>query len=282
MFAIVAHRLSVTNAALLAAVWPGEPASQLTPDEALSIMRPGDVALGRLDVLPSVDGVEPGLEALRALEARGVTMLYGPEALMRAHDKLLTAQVLEAAGLPHPETRLAVPGAPLPVVDEPVVLKPRFGSWGREVILCTDRRTLAATLQDFHRHPWYPRTGALVQELIPPLGRDLRVLVAGGRVVGAIQRVAAPGEWRTNVALGGHRVAVSDPPADACELALLAAEACDADLVGVDLLPRDDGWVIIEVNGAVDFTAEYAAGDVFAEVARVLAEVAEPPLEAVS
>ena len=60
MFAIVAHRLSVTNAALLAAVWPGEPAAQLTPDEALSIMRPGDVVLGRLDVLPSVDGVEPG------------------------------------------------------------------------------------------------------------------------------------------------------------------------------------------------------------------------------
>ena len=195
-------------------------------------MRPGDVALGRLDVLPSVDGVEPGLEALRALEARGVIVLNGPEALMRAHDKLLTAQVLEAAGLPHPETRLAVPGAPLPVVDEPVVLKPRFGSWGREVILCSDRRALAATLQDFHRHPWYPRTGALVQELIPPCGRDLRVLVAGGRVVGAIQRVAAPGEWRTNVALGGHRVAVSEPPADACELALLAAEACDADLVG--------------------------------------------------
>ena len=77
-----------------------------------------------------------------------------------------------------------------------------------------------------------PRTGALVQELIPPCGRDLRVLVAGGRVVGAIQRVAAPGEWRTNVALGGHRVAVSEPSADACELALLAAEARDADLVG--------------------------------------------------
>ena len=73
-------------------------------------MRPGDVVLGRLDVLPSVDGVEPGLEALRALEVRGVIVLNGPEALMRAHDKLLTAQVLAAAGLPHPETRLAVAG----------------------------------------------------------------------------------------------------------------------------------------------------------------------------
>ena len=282
MFAIVAHRLSVTNAALLAAVWPGEPAGQLTPDEALSVMRPGDVALGRLDVLPSVDGVEPGLEALRELEARGVTVLNGPETLMRAHDKLLTAQVLAAAGLPHPETRLAVAGAPLPAVDGPVVVKPRFGSWGREVILCTDRRVLAGTLHDFGRHPWFPRTGALIQELIPPCGHDLRVLVAGGRVVGAIQRVAAPGEWRTNVALGGHREAVSEPPAEACELALLAAEACDADLVGVDLLPCDGGWVIIELNGAVDFTAEYADGDVFAAVAAALTAVAEPPLEAVS
>jgi [lysine-biosynthesis-protein LysW]---L-2-aminoadipate ligase len=282
VFAIVAHRLSVTNAALLAAVWPGEPAAQLTPDEALSILRPGDVALGRLDVLPSVDGIEPGLEALRELESRGVTVLNGPEALRRAHDKLMTAQVLAAAGLPHPATRLAVAGAPLPLVDGPVVVKPRFGSWGREVILCTDRRMLAATLHDFGRHPWYPRTGALVQELIPPRGRDLRVLVAGGRVVGAIERVAAPGEWRTNVALGGRREAVSEPPADACELALLAAAAADADLVGVDLLPREGGWVIIELNGAVDFTAEYADGDVFALVAGALAGVAEPPLEAVS
>jgi [lysine-biosynthesis-protein LysW]--L-2-aminoadipate ligase len=281
VFAIVAHRLSVTNAALLAAVWPGAPAAQLTPEEALSLLRPGDVALGRLDVLPSVDGVEPGLEALRALEARGVIVLNGPEALMRAHDKLLTAQVLAAAGLPHPETRLAVPGAPLPEVEGPVVVKPRFGSWGREVLLCPDGHTVAATLHDMGRHPWFSRTGALVQELIPPCGHDLRVLVAGGRVVGAVQRVAAPGEWRTNVALGGHREAVSDVPPVARELALLAAVACDADLVGVDLLPRGDGWVIIELNGAVDFTAEYADGDVFAAAAGALAAVAEPPLEAV-
>src|SRR4051794_13044701 len=223
VFAIVAHRLSVTNAALLAAVWPGEPAAQLTPEEALSTMRAGDVALGRLDVLPSVDGVEPGLEALRELEVRGVTVLNGPEALMRAHDKLLTAQVLAAAGLPHPETRLAVPGAPLPEVDGPVVVKPRFGSWGREVILCPDGRGLAATLHDFTRHPWYPRTGALVQELIPPRGHDLRVLVAGGRVVGAIQRVAAPGEWRTHGPHPSRRHSRPKAPARAGHMARPAA-----------------------------------------------------------
>jgi RimK family alpha-L-glutamate ligase len=279
VFAIVAHRLSLTNAAIVGAASPGAAAAQLTPQEALMLLRPGDVALGRLDVLATVDGVEPGLDALHALESRGVTVLNGPEALLRAHDKLLTAQVLAAAGLPHPLTRLALPLAPVPDLKAPVVVKPRFGSWGREVLLCQDRRALEGTLHDLQRHPWFSRTGALVQELVPPPGRDLRVLVAGGRVIGAIQRVAASGEWRTNVALGGHREPVADPPAEACELALRAAAACDADLVGVDLLPRGDGWVVIELNGAVDFTVEYAAHDVFAAAYEAL--TAAPELEAV-
>ncbi len=56
------------------------------------------------------------------------------------------------------------------------------------------------------------------------------------------------------------------PPASACELALAAARAIEADLVGVDLLPTPDGgYVVLELNGAVEFTQEYALepGDVF-------------------
>jgi hypothetical protein len=58
------------------------------------------------------------------------------------------------------------------------------------------------------------------------------------------------------------------PPADACELALAAADAVGGDLVGVDLLPAGVGtWTVIEVNGAVDFTGAYALGDeIFAAV----------------
>ena len=81
--------------------------------------------------------------------------------------------------------------------------------------------------------------GALVQELVPPLGFDLRIVVALDHVIGAISRVAAPGEWRTNVALGAERAPVATPPPDACALALAAARATGAALVGVDLLPDD-------------------------------------------
>jgi glutathione synthase/RimK-type ligase-like ATP-grasp enzyme len=91
-------------------------------------------------------------------------------------------------------------------------------------------------------------------------------------VIGAVRRIAAPGEWRTNVALGARREPVA-PPDDACRVALAAAEAIQADLVGVDLLPADAGtWVALELNGAVDFTSAYSIDDdVFVAAAAALA-----------
>jgi glutathione synthase/RimK-type ligase-like ATP-grasp enzyme len=108
-----------------------------------------------------------------------------------------------------------------------------------------------------------------VQRLVQPLGFDLRLVVARGCVVGAIERIPAAGEWRTNIALGGSRRPVVPPP-EACSLAIAAADAVGGDLVGVDLLPLPDGgYVVLEVNGAVDFTAEYslAGRDIFEAVA---------------
>jgi ribosomal protein S6--L-glutamate ligase len=121
--------------------------------------------------------------------------------------------------------------------------------------------------------------GGIVQELVPPRSSDLRVIVSAGEVVGAAVRLAAPGEWRTNVALGGRSIATT-PPQDACELALAATRRLGIDLAGVDLLRDDDGWVVLEVNGAVDMKAHYALGerDVFAAALRTLERVADKPL----
>jgi RimK family alpha-L-glutamate ligase len=261
MLALVAHRETETNRAL-AACRPDGGAAVLSPAHALARLRCGDVALGRLDVRQSLDGVESGLWALASLAERGVCVLNPPSALLTAHDKLLTARALARAGLPHPRTRLVLAGDEVDT-DGPVVVKPRFGSWGRDVILCRDGGALAHTLGSLADRAWFAAQGALVQDLVPPRGFDLRVVVAGGTVIGAIARRAAPGEWRTNVALGATRTPVVPAP-EACRLALAAAAAAGADLVGVDLQPVDGGWVVLELNGAVDFTRAYArARDVY-------------------
>ncbi len=266
-FAVVAHRVTPTNTRL---------GVVLSPAQAVARLREGDIALGRLDVLPSLDGVEPGLWALERLAASGVTVFNSRRTLVAAHDKLATADALFAAGVPHPRTVHIAPWLPLPELEPPLVLKPRFGSWGQDVVRCDDDESIARRLADLHLRPWYGATGAIAQKLVAPRGFDLRLVVARGRVIGAVRRVAAPGEWRTNVALGARRETVT-PPAEAIEIALQAASAIQGDLVGVDLLPADVGtWVVLEVNGAVDFTGAYSIdGDVFAAATAALAVVVE-------
>jgi RimK family alpha-L-glutamate ligase len=262
-FAVVAHRVTPTNTRLGAV---------LTPAQALTRLGRGDVALGRLDVLPSLDGVEPGLWALDRLAASGVTVLNGSRTLVAAHDKLATSTAMFAAGVPHPRTEHVAPWLPTPELEAPIVFKPRFGSWGRDVVRCDDGDSIVAALTALEESAWYEATGAIAQKLVAPRGFDLRLVVARGVVIGAVRRIAAAGEWRTNVALGARREPVVPPP-EACAIALAAAAAIGGDLVGVDLLPADVGtWVVLEVNGAVDFTSAYSLGDdVFAMATAALA-----------
>jgi [lysine-biosynthesis-protein LysW]--L-2-aminoadipate ligase len=259
--AIVAHRRTPTNVGL-AGCRPG--LRILPPAEALRALRGGDIAIGRLDVSEHLDGIEAGLWELARLEGAGVRVLNRPRALVAAHDKLATSRALAEAGVAHPRTAHVRAPSSRVALEPPVVVKPRFGSWGRDVVRCDDAATLRRHLAEVVHRRWFKSHGALVQELIPPRGEDLRLLVAGGTVVGAIRRIAPPGEWRTNVALGATRHPAT-PTADACELALAAARAIEADLVGVDLLPVDGGHVVIELNGAVEFNEQYALddGDVF-------------------
>ncbi len=286
-FAVVAHRRSATNEALVAAAraW-GLDSELLDPHTALTSLEPGDVALARLDVREGLDGIERGTGELERLAAGGVDVRNPPGTLVVAHDKLLTARALRLAGLPHPHTTLLSPTLPTPVPELPVVLKPRFGSWGRDVERCTTSDELDAALVRLQRKPWFREHGALAQELVEPSGLGpARLVVAGGRVVGAACRIARSGEWRTNAALGAQVEPVEPPPL-ARALALAAARAARADLVGVDLLPTSNGgFVVLELNGAVDFRPVYAPlRDVFSETVAALLEdgVRQPELAAAS
>jgi len=259
---LAAARPTPTNRALVeTARRMGLPAHQRRAVEAARTARPNDIVLARIDVRPTLDGMDPGLGALGLLLERDVRVLNPPSALLAAHDKLETARRLAAAGLPHPYTAHVTEPAVPAEIEGPAVVKPRFGSWGRDVVLCATREQLETHLRSLRRRPWFRRHGALVQAVVPLERRDLRIVVAGGEVVGAIERVAAPGEWRTNIALGGHRRPVV-PSAAACSLALDAVRAVSGDLLGVDLLPDGNGgYVVLELNGAVEFTEEYSLGD---------------------
>jgi RimK family alpha-L-glutamate ligase len=247
-------------------------AELVPPAAAAEDVRSGDVFVARLDVLPTLDGVEPGLLALLLLERRGAHVVNPPRALLAAHDKLRTAKLLAAARLPHPRTTVLKEPADAAALRPPLVIKPRFGSWGRDVFRCDDAAAVAECVEAVRERSWFRRHGALVQELLPVGSRDLRVLVAGGRVVGAAEREAAEGEWRTNVSLGGtlRPAAVS---VDAGELARTAAAVTGADFVGVDLVPTGDGtYAVLELNAAVDFDERYslAGDDVYLAAADVL------------
>jgi glutathione synthase/RimK-type ligase-like ATP-grasp enzyme len=221
--AIVAHQTSPTNDSLVAA---GEALGirtvQLTPREALHSLRAADVALARLDVLETCDGIEDGMRELEKLAAAGVLVLNPPAALACMHDRLLTSRALRRAGLPHPQTWLIADGIPAPVPELPVLLKRRYG--GGATACRTHAEVEAATRR------LYGDDGVLAQELVPPHGPGARLAVAGGRVIAG--NVPTTSAART--------------------LAILAADAVHADLAGIDLLRTKNGWMIAGLQGVVE------------------------------
>jgi RimK family alpha-L-glutamate ligase len=226
---------------------------QIEADGCVRVLGPDGAALDALDLLivrglprGSLEQVIFRVNALHVLAAGGVRCVNGPRALEQTVDKSWASALLARAGLPTPPTicceRYEDAMAAFDRLGGDVVIKPLFGAMGNGAVRVGDRDLAHRVFRalELERAVYY------VQRTVAA-ARDLRVLIAGGEVAGAMERVSD--DWRANVARGARPRAVM-LGTDERALALRAAAALKADIAGVDLLVGPDGEpVVLEVNG---------------------------------
>jgi tetrahydromethanopterin:alpha-L-glutamate ligase len=215
-----------------------------------------DGVLVRIMPPGSLEQVVFRMDALHRIAAAGVPVLNPPRAVEAAVDKFLTCALLEAANIPVPPTWAGESATEaleaFDALGGDVVVKPLFGSEGRGLVRISDKELGWRT---FHA---LQRLGAVLylQRVVRHPGHDIRVFVLRGSVIGVMRRHATPGEWRTNVSLGGRAEPCRlDPESE--RLALAAARAIGAEMAGVDLIPDLDRGrlVVLEVNAVPGWRA---------------------------
>jgi gamma-F420-2:alpha-L-glutamate ligase len=204
------------------------------------------------------------LSVLRQFERLNVLTIPNSDAIVASKDKMYANQILAQAGLPIPKTMLTRFPCKAELVEKvvgfPCVLKVITGSHGKGVYLCEnakqfeDLSELVSSL-DF-------KNSMIIQEYIQfSEGRDLRVIVIGGRVVGAMQRRSTDGSFKANISRGGEGTAY-DVDDEMEMLAIQVAKTLDLDIAGVDLLFHEDGYKVCEANSSPGFKGFEEALDI--------------------
>ncbi|MBX3423463.1 MAG: RimK family alpha-L-glutamate ligase [Pirellulaceae bacterium] len=231
---------------LSARIQPGHDGNSLGPQVA--IPAPSlDAVLVRGMPLGSLEQVIFRMDCLQIWQSQGTPVVNSPRCLETSIDKWLTLHRLHLAGLRVPATvACQTRDQALQAFEElgrDVLVKPLFGGEGRGIIRLQDAdlawRTFS-TLQQLGQILY-------IQQFLPHLGYDIRVLCIGNQMY-SIRRQARLDDYRTNVSRGGiaQRHKLDDLQ---IEMARQATTAVDGTVVGVDLLPAQDGKVyVLEVN----------------------------------
>lgn len=187
----------------------------------------------------------------------GVFVINESHPMRVCRDKLLTHQVLTAAGLPTPYTMYA-PYAGYEEVSmtlgESFLVKQINGSKGENIFMIND-------LQSFDEAVGKIRPDCIFQQFIEESsGRDIRVWVLGDECIGSVLRYSES-SFLSNYSQGGSFMAV-ELDDKARELAVKAVQTVGLRFAGVDLLFSGDEYSVCEVNGNAGFRTISKASDV--------------------
>ncbi len=211
-------------------------------------------------VLPTPDAIIPrigasrtfyGAAMVRHFEMMEVFSTSGNLAITRSRDKLRSLQVLSRYGVDMPKTVFASNKSSAKDVIElsggaPLVLKILEGTQGVGVVLVDSEKAAKSVLDAFYGM----EVNLLVQEFIEEAGgADIRALVVGGEVVGAMKRQGAEGDFRSNLHQGGSATAYKLNRKEK-KTALDAAKAMGLGVCGVDMIPSKRGPLVMEVNSS--------------------------------
>lgn len=212
-----------------------------------------------------------GVAVIAQFEMKGVPVVNGATAIMQTRNKLRCLQLMTRYDIDIPRTVIIrrpeeLAGAVEMVGGFPVILKLLSGTQGIGVMLAETMGAIESTLDTL----WSLGQDILIQECVKEsVGRDVRVIVAGGEIVAAMRRQARIGEFRSNI----HRGGIGTPiklPAEYERVAKQAARIVGLNVAGVDLLESHRGPKVIEVNSAPGLEGIEAATGV--NVARAILE----------
>lgn len=192
-----------------------------------------------------------GTAVVRQFEVMGVFSANESQAISRSRDKLRCLQILAREGIGLPVTGFAhatedIDGLIDLVGGAPLVIKLLEGTQGIGVVLAETYQAAKSVIEAFRGLD----ANILVQEFIKEAeGADLRCFVVGGKVVAAMKRQGAPGEFRSNLHRGGSAVKVKLTPEER-STAVRSAKAMGLRVAGVDLLRSNHGPVVMEINSS--------------------------------
>lgn len=192
-----------------------------------------------------------GTAVVRQFEMMGIYSVCSADAISRSRDKLRALQLLAREGVGLPVTAFArssrdTDGMIRTVGGAPLIVKLIEGTQGMGVVLAETKKAAQSVVEAFRGL----NANILIQEFIREAGgADIRALVVGGRVIAAMRRQGAPGEFRSNLHRGGYAEPITLSPEEK-KAAVRAAHTVGLKVAGVDMLQSNRGPVIMEVNSS--------------------------------